>query len=139
MAVRGSATALPFPDASFDSVISSECIEHTPDPVAAVAEMLRVLKPGGHLFLTTPNLVWRWSVTLAELLGMRRFEGIENWLSRTTLKKAIVRTGAVVELSEGLHVMPFQLRPLWPVIGWMNEHCQFLRMVMINQCWIARK
>jgi len=139
MAVCGSATELPFPDASFDAVISSECIEHTPDPCGAVSEMLRVLRPGGHLYLTTPNLIWRWSVTLAELLGVRRFEGIENWLSRAALKKAIVRTGAVVEVSQGLHVMPFQLRPLWPVIAWINKNGQSLRGLMINQCWIARK
>ena len=101
--------------------------------------MLRVLRPGGHLYLTTPNLIWRWSVTLAELLGVRRFEGIENWLSRAALEEAIVRTGAVVELSQGLHVMPFQFRPLWPVIAWINKNGQSLRAVMINQCWIARK
>ena len=139
MAVCGSATELPFPDSSFDAVTSSECIEHTPDPAAAVSEMLRVLRPGGHLYLTTPNLIWRWSVTLAELLGVRRFEGIENWLSRAALEEAIVRTGAVVELSQGLHVMPFQFRPLWPVIAWINKNGQSLRAVMINQCWIARK
>ncbi len=42
-------------DASFDFVISSETIEHVPDPRRAVAELARVLKPGGKLFLTTPS------------------------------------------------------------------------------------
>jgi SAM-dependent methyltransferase len=41
--------------ASFDTVISCETIEHLPDPVAALCEVERVLKPGGRLFLTTPN------------------------------------------------------------------------------------
>jgi 2-polyprenyl-3-methyl-5-hydroxy-6-metoxy-1,4-benzoquinol methylase len=47
--------SIAYPDATFDSVISSETIEHVPDPVQAVAELARVLKPGGKLFLTTPN------------------------------------------------------------------------------------
>jgi 2-polyprenyl-3-methyl-5-hydroxy-6-metoxy-1,4-benzoquinol methylase len=41
--------------ASFDTVISSETIEHVPDPAQALRELARVLGPGGRLFLTTPN------------------------------------------------------------------------------------
>lgn len=46
---------LRWPDGYFDSVFSFETIEHVPDPPRAVAELGRVLKPGGRLFLTTPN------------------------------------------------------------------------------------
>lgn len=51
----GDLQALGHPDASFDTVISCETIEHLPRPRTALAEMARVLKPGGRLFLTTPN------------------------------------------------------------------------------------
>jgi 2-polyprenyl-3-methyl-5-hydroxy-6-metoxy-1,4-benzoquinol methylase len=40
---------------SFDTVISCETVEHLPDPARAIRELARVLKPGGRLFLTTPN------------------------------------------------------------------------------------
>lgn len=53
--VQGDATALPFPDASFDAIICSETLEHIPDDRRAVAEIHRVLRPGGLLFLTVPN------------------------------------------------------------------------------------
>jgi len=45
---------LPFPDASFDTVLSVQVLEHTPQPAALVAEMARVLRPGGTLILTAP-------------------------------------------------------------------------------------
>ncbi len=47
--------SLPHRDSTFEVVISCETIEHVPDPRAAVAELARVLRPGGRLYLTTPN------------------------------------------------------------------------------------
>lgn len=52
--VIASADMLPFVDESFDCVICTEMLEHCPDPVAVLAEIRRVLKPGGACFLTTP-------------------------------------------------------------------------------------
>jgi ubiquinone/menaquinone biosynthesis C-methylase UbiE len=53
--VQADAQKMPFDDNSFDMVVSCETIEHVPDPRAAVREMYRVCKPGGMLYLTTPN------------------------------------------------------------------------------------
>jgi 2-polyprenyl-3-methyl-5-hydroxy-6-metoxy-1,4-benzoquinol methylase len=53
--VHGDAQRLPFADAAFDLVVSCETIEHLPDVHAAILEMYRVTRPGGKLFLTTPN------------------------------------------------------------------------------------
>jgi len=46
---------LPLPDNSLDIVLSSEVVEHLPDPIPALREMQRVLKPGGYAMVTTPN------------------------------------------------------------------------------------
>jgi len=53
--VQGDAQALPFPDGMFDVMVSCETIEHLPSPVDALREFRRVTRPGGQLFLTTPN------------------------------------------------------------------------------------
>lgn len=54
------ATRLPFPDACFDAVTMFDVLEHIPDDARAVAEGLRVLRPGGWLLITSPNERWRY-------------------------------------------------------------------------------
>jgi len=64
----GSVEKLPFADASFDVVFSHEVLEHVGDDAQAIREARRVLRPGGHLVIFTPNrgypfethgIVWR--------------------------------------------------------------------------------
>lgn len=54
-ALQGDATRLPFASNSFDRVITSEVLEHIQDDVAALAELVRVLKPGGTFAATVPT------------------------------------------------------------------------------------
>ncbi len=53
-AVVADVYALPFRDHSFDCIIAAEVMEHTPDPKLFITNLLRVLKPGGTLIITTP-------------------------------------------------------------------------------------
>ncbi len=57
--VSAAAEALPFPDGSFDVVYCYSTLEHVHDARRAVREMLRVLRPGGALYVHTPNR-WAW-------------------------------------------------------------------------------
>lgn len=54
-AIRGEALALPFPDGAFDRVIAAEVLEHIADDDAALAELQRVLRPGGTMAVTVPR------------------------------------------------------------------------------------
>jgi demethylmenaquinone methyltransferase/2-methoxy-6-polyprenyl-1,4-benzoquinol methylase len=68
--------SLPYEDQSFDVVMAAHVLEHLPDPQRALAEMVRVLKPGGMVFLcvTRPSLfgalvqlLWRtWAISEQE-------------------------------------------------------------------------
>jgi SAM-dependent methyltransferase len=52
---QGDALALPFADAEFDRVVAAEVLEHIPDDEAAIAELARVLRPGGTIAVTVPR------------------------------------------------------------------------------------
>ena len=60
---------LPYPDDHFDLVWCSEVIEHLSDPAFSLAQMRRVIRPGGTLLITTPNS-YAWFYRIAKLLGL---------------------------------------------------------------------
>ena len=82
--VAGSATALPFDDASFDAVLSLDVYEHVTDDAAALAETRRVLRPGGILIATVPCHPSLYSEHDRALHHVRRYtrEGFLAVLSR---------------------------------------------------------
>lgn len=47
-------TSIPVPDASFDVILCTEVLEHVPEPVRAIHEIARILRPGGKLLITAP-------------------------------------------------------------------------------------
>ena len=55
-------TALPFAQASFDVAISNHVIEHLDDAPLHLQELSRVVRPGGLVYLATPNRWWPWEV-----------------------------------------------------------------------------
>jgi demethylmenaquinone methyltransferase/2-methoxy-6-polyprenyl-1,4-benzoquinol methylase len=64
------AEALPFPKESFDAVSFTYLLRYVSDPAATIAELARVIRPGGHMasldFYVPPNIVWRtawWAYT----------------------------------------------------------------------------
>ena len=59
--VCGSALALPFGDATFDVVCAFDVVEHCEPEALALAELARVLKPGGRLLISVPAYQWAWT------------------------------------------------------------------------------
>lgn len=137
--VAASVCDLPFASGTFDIVISSEVIEHTPDPARAVREMSRVLRPGGRLALTVPNRLWHPTVVVANGLGLRPYEGYENWVSWGGLRRICGAAGVVIERQRGFHLLPFQLALLHPLLRLADRAGASLGPLMINLAVLARK
>jgi 2-polyprenyl-6-hydroxyphenyl methylase/3-demethylubiquinone-9 3-methyltransferase len=138
--VVADACRLAFRDKSFDLVISSEMIEHTPEPWRAVRELSRVLRAGGLLILTTPNRAWQGAVRAASRLGWRPFQGIENFLAWDRLEQSCAAGGLDVLVHRGFHPWPFQLG--MPQSAQKAEQCfgeGRLARWMVNQAVVAQK
>ena len=106
-AVQGSALALPFAAGSFDRVIASEVLEHVADDLAALAELRRVLRPGGALAVTVPawlpeTICWRLS---ADYPAPASPGGHVRVYSGTVLRARLRQSGYVPGASHHAHAL----------------------------------
>jgi SAM-dependent methyltransferase len=110
--MRGDARRLPFPDDTFDVVITSEVLEHIQDDVGAIAEMVRVLRPGGRFAATVPaqlpeTINWKLS---DEYHAPKSPGGHVRIYSRTELSAKLRAAGLTVD---GYHRAHALHSPYW--------------------------
>lgn len=135
----GSVLRLPFADGQFEIVYSSEVIEHTPDPLQAAHEFYRVLAPGGELVLSTPNWVWQIPVRVASTLGMRPYDGLENFVWSRRLREALEAKGATILAHRGIHLLPFQIPKITPLLRQLDTFGTAFLPLMVNQAIHCQK
>jgi SAM-dependent methyltransferase len=87
---RGRVEELPWPEETFDLVLSLDVVEHTPDDRATLRELRRVTKPGGALLLTVPAYQALWSRHDVVNHHFRRYD-------RRMLRALAAETGWAIE------------------------------------------
>jgi SAM-dependent methyltransferase len=124
--VQGDVLSLPFPDGSFDAVIAAEVLEHIPDDRAAMAEIARIVRPGGRVAVTVPRwwpeqICWALSNEYHDVPGghVRIYKG-DQVVSRLSASGLTPRGG---HHAHALH------SPYW----WMN--CAFGRESLPSRTW----
>jgi 2-polyprenyl-3-methyl-5-hydroxy-6-metoxy-1,4-benzoquinol methylase len=100
---------IPYPDGTFDVLSAGELIEHIYDPDALLREARRVLRPGGSLLITTPNLQAWYNRALF-------LAGIQPLFYETSTKSTRIGAGPIARLKRGSvpvgHVRVFNRRAL---------------------------
>lgn len=81
----GSATALPWASGSMDLCIAPELLEHVQDWCTCLSELVRVLKPGGALYLSTSNKL----CPLQEEFDLPLYSWYPGWLKRRCVQLAL--------------------------------------------------
>jgi SAM-dependent methyltransferase len=109
--VCGAGERLPFSDGYFDLVLSHEVIEHVQDDRQAVAEMVRVLRPGGRLALFCPNRGYPFETHGIYWRGHYRFGNIplvnylpDAWRNRLAPHVRVYSAASLARLFTGLPV-----------------------------------
>jgi SAM-dependent methyltransferase len=88
---------VPLADSSVDTVLSSQTLEHVPDPLFYLQECHRLLKPGGGLILTAP-MQWRHHEVPYDYYRFTRY-GLESLMTRAGFRvQSITGTGGVFAL-----------------------------------------
>jgi SAM-dependent methyltransferase len=87
------------PEGEFDVVVSQEVLEHVPDQAKYLDVVWRLLKPGGHLILTTPN-----ARTCRALLKEEDQQPLEEWITLSGLRRLLNRRFEGVRISTAFPV-----------------------------------
>jgi SAM-dependent methyltransferase len=134
---------IPVADATFDTVISCETIEHVVDPARALDEIYRVLRPGGRLLLTTPNYLGPMGLYRGYLRarGRRYTEGGQPICHLTSLPRTIVwirRAGLTVRVVDAIgHYLPWPGR--LPLSSSLLDSIRPLRWFALHSLVVAEK
>jgi len=145
LTVRGDVTSLPFPDRVFDLVICAEVLEHVPEDRKAIAEVVRVLKPGKTLAVSVPRffpeqVCWKLSESYRNEPG-----GHVRVYRRDRLIRKLESSGVVCEATgwaHGLHSPYWWLKCL---LGLKNEKAWPVRLYhkllvwdIVEKPWLTR-
>lgn len=103
--VAGGAEAIPFQDASFDLVLMLKSLHHVPraSMAQALGEVARVLRPGGHLYVSEPV----YDGALNEIVRLYNDEGVVRAAAQAALDAAL-RSGPWEQVAERRFEMPVQ-------------------------------
>lgn len=138
-AVLAAGEALPFAAASFDKVVAAEVLEHVADDVAVLAELARVLRPGGSIAVTVPRwgpevLNWRLSSEYHNVPG-----GHVRIYKRAELARRLELTGFKPYASHHSHALHSPYWWLRCAIGLSNEQNRLVRAYHKMLVWDITK
>ncbi len=102
---------LPYPDACFDLVVSMDVIEHIVDPTPWVRELVRVLRPGGVAFLTTPNYGRGSSLPIIERTVLEVVARMQGF-SRVDIHPTKLDKRSLSRVLEGAGLRDVRVRPI---------------------------
>jgi exosortase/archaeosortase family protein len=135
--------SLPFGDDSFDAIYSMGTIEHFAESEAALAEMIRVLRPGGRIVLGVPNRYDPFGrpilVAALSRVGLYAY-GFEKSYSRRQLREMLQRSGVEVVAETGILFMPGWLRMLDLTLhSWCRPLAWVTRPAVAACAWLDRR
>jgi len=102
--ICGDAAKMTFPDMSFDTIIMNDAMEHVDDPKAVLNECMRVLAPGGRLYINFPPYYHPYGAHISDAVGI-------PWVHVFFSEKSLVRNykKLVKDLPDGERRIKFRI------------------------------
>jgi len=144
-AFRSSCEAIEEGDGLYDLVLSITVIEHTMDARKALSELHRILKPGGHLYITTDNSWWQTLMTLKRFvtppsMWYRRFlQPIDGDFTTVELGEMLRDAGFVQRRLIGIGGIPIGNRLVEKVIKGPTTRHPFFMHFTTRMAFLAQK
>jgi len=130
--ITASISKLPFKDRCFDIVLCTEVVEHVENQKKAISEIMRVVKKGGLIIVTTPNKNFQSLFILLSNIGIRPYHGNEKWFSLGELKHILSRYGLIIKEYYFNFIFPSKITDYF-------ERYERLKSLMINQSYVLKK
>jgi SAM-dependent methyltransferase len=122
---------MPLPDATYDSVFCTQVLHHVPEPMQALREIARVLKPGGTALISVPHLSWLHN----EPHDYFRFtiHGLRHMLAAAELAEVEIRPAGGLVCFLGFMPTTVVMGLLWPA-RWLFRLILPLNAAFVRLC-----
>ena len=131
----------PFADEHFDVILTYETLEHVPWPTAYIAELSRIIKPGGTMVLSTPNVLWEPVHWLSATLHLDHGEGPHRMVPRKEILNALKAAGFIVDIERTFVLIP--AGPKWLLgFGYFLERIfpeWLMRILALRRTFVCTK
>ncbi|HSM55880.1 MAG TPA: coenzyme F420 hydrogenase/dehydrogenase beta subunit N-terminal domain-containing protein [Candidatus Sulfomarinibacteraceae bacterium] len=131
----------PFADGEFDAVLSLETVEHFARPDRFIQELGRVVRPGGTLLLSTPNVLWEPVHALAAITTLHHSEGPHRFVPYRRLRQYVSQAGFQIEHAETTVLIPAGPEWLIQAGGWIEAQTRdtLMPLLGLRRLLICRK
>lgn len=126
------------PRGKFDYIVLNGALGKTDDLVGLIKNLQKACHPSTRLLVYQHNHLWQWILTLAESLGLKRKEGIHNWLSVSDVSVYLKGAGFEVTRVFRRTLCPVSLFGLGPFVNWISTILPIFDFAKLDQYLLAR-
>lgn len=126
-------------DDPYDYVVLSDVVGYLADVWAAFRSLRRVTKPSTRVVITYYNALWEPILDLAQLLGLKSRQRLQNWLSMSDLEEQLKVNGYEVVRKNHRILLPIYIPLISTFVNRFLANLPLIQKLCLVQCLVARE